>query len=134
MDIRDNKKINILCYGDSNTWGCIGRWEECALPPERYDEAHRWPGVLRQELGDAYNVVADALCARTTIYPNLEFGPMYSGEPYLLPCMRCHSPLDLLIIMLGTNDILNYPDLNAQNIGDGITRLIDLAQGSQWGT
>ena len=133
MDLLDNKKINILCFGDSNTWGCVGRWQESELPPPRYDEAHRWPDVMAAELGEKYHVVADALCGRTTIYTHRDEGPMYSAEPYLLPCMRSHSPLDLLIIMLGTNDIYNYPALTSENIGDGITRLIDMAQASQWG-
>lgn len=133
MDILDNKKINILCFGDSNTWGCIGRWQESELPPYRYDADHRWPDVMQKELGDAYHVVTDALCGRTTIYTHRDEGPMYSAEPYLLPCMRSHSPLDLLIIMLGTNDIYNYPGLTPDNIGDGITKLVEMAQTSQWG-
>lgn len=133
MDILDNKKRNILCFGDSNTWGCVGRWVESELPPCRYDAEHRWPDVMAKELGEQYHVVADALCGRTTIYTHRDEGPMYSAEPYLLPCMRSHSPLDLLIIMLGTNDIYNYPALTAEHIGDGISKLIDMAQGSQWG-
>lgn len=133
MDLTDNKRINILCYGDSNTWGCIGRWVETVEPPYRYDEDHRWPMVMQKELGARYNVVADGLCGRTTIYSHLDEGPMYSGEPYLLPCMRSHCPLDLLIIMLGTNDIYNHKALTADTIGDGITKLVELAQSSQWG-
>ena len=133
MDLLDNKKINILCFGDSNTWGCVGRWQESLLPPPRYDAEHRWPDVMAKELGEQYNVVTDALCGRTTIYTHRDEGPMYSAEPYMLACMRCHSPIDLMIIMLGTNDIYNYPDLNADNIGDGISKLIDMAKESQWG-
>ena len=133
MDILDNKKINILCFGDSNTWGCVGRWQESELPPYRYDAEHRWSDVMAKELGEAYHVVTDALCGRTTIYTHRDEGPTYSAEPYILPCMRSHSPLDLMIIMLGSNDIYNYPDLNAENLGDGITKLIDMAQSSQWG-
>ena len=133
MDILDNKKINILCFGDSNTWGCVGRWQESELPPPRYDAQHRWPDVMAKELGDNYRVVTDALCGRTTIYTHRDEGPMYSAEPYLLPCMRCHSSLDLLIIMLGINDIYNYPALTPETIGDGITKLITMAKNSQWG-
>ena len=133
MDLLDNKKINILCFGDSNTWGCVGRWQESLLPPPRYDEEHRWPDVMAKELGEGYNVVTDALCGRTTIYTHRDEGPMYSAEPYMLACMRCHSPLDLMIIMLGTNDIYNYPPLNPDNIGDGMRKLVTMAQSSQWG-
>ena len=133
MDILDNKKINILCFGDSNTWGCVGRWQESELPPPRYDEDHRWPDVMAKELGSNYRVITDALCGRTTIYTHRDEGPMYSAEPYLLPCMRSHSPLDLLIIMLGTNDIYNYPALTPETVGDGISKLITMAKNSQWG-
>ena len=56
MDLLDNKKINILCFGDSNTWGCVGRWQESLLPPPRYDAEHRWPDVMAKELGERYNV------------------------------------------------------------------------------
>lgn len=133
MDIRDNKKVNILCFGDSNTWGCIARWQESELPPSRYDEDHRWPDVMQKALGERYRVVTDALCGRTTIYTHRDEGPLYSAEPYLLPCMRSHSPLDLLILMLGTNDIYNAPNLRPEQIGDGISKLVDMALSSQWG-
>lgn len=126
-------QINILCYGDSNTWGCIGRWEESELPEERYDRSHRWPGVLQKELGARFNVVEEGLCGRTTIYSPTDT-PWYNGEPYLLPCLRTHNPLDLVIIMLGTNDLLHNQQMTLEHLGDGITRLIDIVQENpRWG-
>lgn len=126
-------QINILCYGDSNTWGCIGRWKESDLPEERYDRAHRWPGVLQKELGEQYNVIEEGLCGRTSIYSPADT-PWYNGEPYLLPCLRTHSPLDVVIIMLGTNDLLQNQQMTLEHLGDGITRLIEIVQNNpRWG-
>ena len=41
---------HILCYGDSNTWGCTGNWIETTVPTKRYDEQTRWPCVLQADL------------------------------------------------------------------------------------
>lgn len=120
-------KIQILCYGDSNTWGCIGRWVESALPSERYDPAHRWPCVLQSELGDAANVVAEGLGGRTTIYAR-EGEEFKNGESFLLTCLRSHRPLDLVIIMLGTNDLQVKKDITAEELPNGISRLVDIVQ------
>ena len=49
----------IMCYGDSNTWGCIPLTGP--QPPRRYGPAQRWPGVLRRELGDGYWIVEEGL-------------------------------------------------------------------------
>jgi len=56
----------ILCYGDSNTWGCIPLTG--AQPPRRYVPAQRWPGVLRRELGDGASIVEEGLNGRTTVW------------------------------------------------------------------
>lgn len=120
-------KIQILCYGDSNTWGCIGRWEESTLPSERYDTAHRWPCVLQDDLGDGFHVVAEGLGGRTSIYPK-EGEAWKNGESYLLPCLRSHRPLDLVIIMLGSNDLQAKKDITEEELPNGISRLVDIVQ------
>ena len=56
----------ILCYGDSNTWGCIPLTG--AHPPRRYGPAQRWPGVLRRELGNGFWIVEEGLNGRTTVW------------------------------------------------------------------
>ena len=119
---------NILCFGDSNTWGCIGRWHETTVPSERYDDQTRWPCVMANRLGTGFHVIEEGLCGRTTIYPTP--GELWkSGECYLLPCLETHRPLDLVIIMLGTNDLLVFhPEQTPETLGDGIARLIDIVQ------
>ncbi len=118
-------KRQILCYGDSNTWGCIGRWQESPLPSERYDEEHRWPNVMQAQLGENFNVICEGLGGRTTIYP-VPGEEWKSGESYLIPCLNSHYPLDLVVIMLGTNDLQVHKTITAAELPLGIARLVDM--------
>lgn len=120
-------KIQILCYGDSNTWGCIGRWVECDLPSERYDTDTRWPMVAQKELGEKFHIIEEGLGGRTSIYVH-PTEPWKNGEPYLLPCLHTHRPLDLVVVMLGTNDLQIKKDITAEELPIGITRLVDIIQ------
>ena len=107
-----DKPVQILCYGDSNTWGTIGEWVKPTLPTKRYAPENRWPCVLQERLGAKVNVIAEGLGGRTTIYKR--YGEEWKcGETYLLPCLRSHRPLDLVIIMLGTNDLQVKKDITA---------------------
>lgn len=121
------EKKEILCYGDSNTWGCIPRWADSDRPSERYDARTRWPCVVQTILGDGYHIVEEGMGGRTTIY-DLPGEPEKNGERYLLPCLLSHRPLDMVIIMLGTNDLNWAVQPDWQHMGDGIRRLIDLIQ------
>lgn len=120
-------KIQILCYGDSNTWGCIGRWKDSNHPSERYDTEHRWPDVLQADLGEDYHVISEGLGGRTTIY-NKPDEPWKNGETYLKPCLYSHRPLDLVIVMLGTNDLTAKCDMTPGELSVGITRLVNQIQ------
>jgi len=113
----------IVCFGDSNTHGANA--EDGARLPRDV----RWPGVLRRELGDGFEVVEEGLNARTTVWdtPTTE-GRV--GSDYLLPCLWSHEPVDLVIIMLGTNDLKATFGLTAPEIAAGAGRLVDLAQRS----
>ena len=54
----------VLCYGDSNTWGCMPLEEsDVAI---RLSRADRWPGVLQDELGSDYWIIEEGLNGRTT--------------------------------------------------------------------
>jgi lysophospholipase L1-like esterase len=112
--------INILCYGDSNTFG----WDpEKARRPET-DE--RWPGVLAKELGNGYHVVEEGLPGRTTVFydPVMD---LISGLDYLYPCLYSHQPLDIIIIMLGTNDLKYMFNASAFDFSLGLERIIKTA-------
>jgi lysophospholipase L1-like esterase len=111
----------ILCYGDSNTWGT-----DPARGP-RFAPDVRWTGVLQRELGDGYRVIEEGLGGRTTVHDD----PIEShrnGRTYLVPCLESHQPLDLVAIMLGTNDLKRRFDLSASDIAQGAASLGQLAR------
>ena len=58
---------NILCYGESNTWGCIPRWKDLGVPSERYSPEVRWTGRLASLLGEDFCVIEEGLGGRTSI-------------------------------------------------------------------
>ena len=88
---------NILCFGDSNTYGLKPEWIKGDFG--RHDENTRWPGAMRNILGDGYRVIEEGLCGRTTVFDD-PTSPYRNGFDYLQPCLESHSPLDLVIIML----------------------------------
>ena len=91
----------ILCFGDSLTWGWIPVEE--GVPTRRYPKDVRWPGVLAAQLGPDYEVLEEGLSARTTTAED-PADPRLNGSTYLPACLASHLPLDLVILMLGTND------------------------------
>ena len=120
----------ILCYGDSNTWGCIPLTGE--QPPRRYGPAQRWPGVLRRELGDGFGVVEEGLNGRTTVWDD-PLEPYRSGKELLVPCLLTHQPIDLVIVMLGTNDLKGRFAVGARDIAAGAGLLLDIVRASDCG-
>lgn len=108
----------ILCFGDSNTFGYI---------PEihgRYPWGERWTSILNEDLGiDKYRVIEEGLVGRTTIFED----PLRDGRCGVrsLPnILESHTPVDLVIIMLGTNDCKTVYGASAEVIGKGISKLI----------
>ena len=88
----------ILCYGDSNTYG---------LKPDssqRYPRDVRWTGILQKKLGEDYYVIEEGLSGRTTLWDD-PIEEHKNGKTYLLPCLESHSPINLVVLMLGTNDL-----------------------------
>ncbi|MDE6997226.1 MAG: SGNH/GDSL hydrolase family protein [Oscillospiraceae bacterium] len=120
-------KKEILCYGDSNTWGCVPRWKDLGVPSDRYDMDVRWTGRLAALLGPDYHIIEEGLGGRTTIY-DFPGEPYRNGLPYLQPCLLSHRPLDLVIIMLGSNDLHACLHPAEERLGDGIRRLVETVQ------
>ena len=116
----------ILCYGDSNTWGYNPATQE------RYARHERWTGALREELGAGYHVVEEGLNGRTTVWDDPLEG-YRNGKEYLLPCLRSHKPLDLVIIMLGTNDLKARFSAPACDVAAGAGVLVDIVAKSETG-
>ena len=116
----------IVCYGDSNTHGAD------ALTGARLPRHARWPGVLAELLAGRAQVIEEGLNGRTTIHDDpLEEGR--NGRTYLLPCLRSHAPVDVLVLMLGTNDLKSWFGLAAHQIADGAAALARLALASGTG-
>jgi lysophospholipase L1-like esterase len=109
----------ILCYGDSNTWGYD------PATKGRFSRDVRWTGVLRNALGADYLVIEEGLNGRTTVWDDpIELHK--NGAAYLAPCLESHLPLDLVIIMLGTNDLKVRFSVSAFDIANGAGVLVDI--------
>ena len=120
-------KKHIVCLGDSNTHGYCADPMDCADGGDRFNENERWTRVLEKLLGDDYLVLEEGLSGRTTVFPD----PLHEGMPALdvmYPILMSHEPVDLLIIMLGTNDTKQRLGMNAACIALGMDRLISKAK------
>ncbi|KUI26435.1 SGNH/GDSL hydrolase family protein [Mycobacterium sp. GA-2829] len=112
----------VLCFGDSLTWGWVP--VEDGVPTERYPRDVRWTGVLADELGADYTVIEEGLSARTTNADDPS-DPRLNGAAYLPACLASHLPLDLVILMLGTNDTKAYFHREPLDIAMGMGILIN---------
>jgi len=74
------------------------------LPAPGFGRDVRWPGVVQKALGAVIMSFEEGLGGRTTVWEDPIEGHK-NGKEYLIPCLATHSPLDLVIIMLGTNDL-----------------------------
>ena len=109
----------ILAFGDSNTWGLIPG----SAPYERYPWGVRWTSILQEKRKDV-RVIEEGLCGRTTVFED-ELRPGRKGINSLPVILESHSPIDQVIIMLGTNDCKSFYNVSANTIGKGIERCLD---------
>ncbi len=109
----------ILCYGDSNTYGYV---PETGM---RYQRDIRYPGRLQSLLGEEYAVIEEGCNGRTTIHDDPIDG-WKNGLDYLKPCLNSHKPIDIVILMLGSNDLKISFHLTAQQIAEGAGILVDV--------
>lgn len=110
-------KRHIVCFGDSNTHGY------CAETGGRFGEDERWCCLLQEKLGDGFLVIEEGLSGRTTCFED-PIHESLSGLDYIYPCLMSHEPVDLLVIMLGTNDTKERFGSSAACIALGLKRLI----------
>jgi lysophospholipase L1-like esterase len=116
----------VLCYGDSNTWGYNPSTQE------RYGHDQRWTRQLQALLGDEYWVIEEGQNGRTTVHDDPVEGNR-NGLTYLLPCLESHKPLDLVVLMLGTNDLKLRMSKTSQDIAKSVGRLVKHIQYSESG-
>ena len=116
-------KKHIVCFGDSNTHGYCADPSDCADGGYRFNEDERWTCLLQKALGDEYLVLEEGLIGRTTVFDD-PLRECMSGLDVIYSTLMSHEPVDLLIIMLGTNDCKDHLGQNACCIGFGMERLV----------
>ena len=113
---------NVFVYGDSVTWGIVPDTRK------RFPFDERWPGVLENQLRDSgqqVRVIEDSLNGRRTVWED-PFKPGRNGRQGLAQRIESHSPLSLVIVMLGTNDFqFSHPHNNAWAAAQGIAALVN---------
>lgn len=123
--------LSVLAYGDSNTWGAVPQPYRGA--GGRFGVTQRWPRIMQAALGAGVNVFEEGLNGRTTCVDDPIEGEIRNGERYLPVSLITHMPLDLVIIMLGTNDLKARLSMTAGDIADGAGKLADLVRRSTAG-
>ncbi len=112
----------ILCFGDSLTWGFMaGTWTRHAFED-------RWPNVLAAGLQAKARVIEEGMNGRTTAYDDPTDAAELNGAKALPIMLKSHEPLDLVIIMLGTNDLKFAQRCRAFDAALGMGRLIEIVQ------
>ena len=98
----------ILCFGDSNTYGLIPGTKE------RYGRDTRWTGLLEQHLYEkGYRIIEED-----------ELREGRKGAALLPTLLESHAPIDRVVLMLGTNDCKSLYNASAEVIGLGIEQLL----------
>ncbi len=111
----------VLCFGDSNTWGYNPDSKS------RYPRAERWTGILAERLGNGYEVIEEGLNGRTTVWEDPIEG-YQCGKDQLVPIVKSHKPLDLFVLLLGTNDLKHRFSLTAFDIAQGAGTLVRMVR------
>jgi lysophospholipase L1-like esterase len=121
----------MLVYGDSNSHGTPPMPDWNGSP--RFDRQTRWPGVAAAALGSGWHVIEEGLPGRTTVLDDLIEGPHRNGALVLPAILGSHAPLDLVVVMLGTNDLKQAFALTPHEIGDGVEKLVKIILGAECG-
>lgn len=116
-------KKHIVCLGDSNTHGYCADPNDCADHGDRFNEDERWTCLLQKHLGSDYLVLEEGLSGRTTVFSD----PLHESMAALdviYSILMSHERVDLLIVMLGTNDVKERLGMNPACIAIGLERLL----------
>ena len=121
----------ILCFGDSNTWG-FDPASITAPFPRRHPITVRWTGRLAAELGPEFRVIEEGQNGRTTVHDD-PLNACRNGKDYLPACLESHKPIDIVVLMLGTNDLKSYYNLPPGEIANGAAVLAKMILASDAG-
>ena len=123
----------VMVFGDSNSWSWHPRPE--IAPVTRYPEDVAWPGIMASVLGSDYEVINKSLSAHTAVVADKTVGNSLgltgaglSGSEYLPAAIASHMPLDLVVIMLGTNDVKPVYNRSVEDISKDVVSLVAEAQ------
>jgi len=121
----------ILCFGDSNTHGTMALSELGDMG--RFDRNIRWPGALANELGSDWHVIEEGHPGRTTVHDDPIEGAHRNGSRVLPSILESHRPIDLVVLMLGTNDLKPRFSLSPTEIALSAQKLIQMIATSSSG-
>jgi len=123
----------ILCYGDSNTWGHVPQ------DGSRYSHKIRWPMILKEILNKGYSgedpaywVDEEGQCGRTSCREDPVEGDM-NGLRQLIPILESHKPINIVVVMLGTNDLKIRYNPCPYDIARGVGRIVTAIKDSRTG-
>ncbi|WP_298963951.1 SGNH/GDSL hydrolase family protein [uncultured Roseibium sp.] len=107
----------VVCFGDSLTWGFN------PADKSRFGHDIRWTRLLQKELGHRYYVVEEGINGRTTVFEDPVRGDK-NGLAHLDGVRKTHMPIDIMTIMLGTNDLQDRFCMSADAIGRAMGRIL----------
>ncbi|NDR55414.1 SGNH/GDSL hydrolase family protein [Aliiruegeria sabulilitoris] len=119
----------LLCFGDSNTHGTLPITSSTVRA--RYNASTRWPGVALAHLGPDWDLVEEGLPGRTAQFEDPVMGAFMDGRPGLRIALQSHGPIDVMTLMLGTNDVKTRFGATARTVTAGIAGLLDIALGDE---
>jgi len=127
--------INILCYGDSNTWGNIAGSRNIELMlAKRFDRDVRWTGVLQKLLGNDFYVIEAGLNGRNTSFDEIRFSrPSRNGLKTFPLILEMNYPVDLVIFMLGTNDAIIDFNATPNQTTQAMQKMLRFVKASHFG-
>ena len=116
----------ILCFGDSNTWGYDPSSTAAAGYPVRYAPEIRWTGALARQLGTGYRVVEEGQNGRTTVHDDPTAIAPRNGRLALPTLLESHKPIDIVVVMLGSNDLKTIYHVPPGDIAAGAGLLVKM--------
>ena len=123
----------IVCYGDSNTWGYMPKRERPEISANnRFPWGVRWTSLLQMKLGADYRVEEEGLNGRTTMFDD-PLDVCRNGLEGIDYSMLTNCPVDLVILMLGTNDVKEFFGMPPYVVARGCARLIERIQAGGYG-
>ena len=112
---------NILCYGDSNTYGYNTK------NMSRYDENTRWTAILQKDLGEEYKIINEGMPNRTGFIENPD-GILFSSQKHFPETLSKIDNIYILILAIGTNDLMFKYNITFDTVEMGLNNLIKLAK------